>query len=374
LPGRRRLSAVMLFKACPCEVLPWRGPKPPPGTPRLPVRAGRQEIARLASQGHDAFGLDAGDCGRPGRIVRTHVRGELVETERVLRYEGAVVELLGDDHVHHAQGQCRIRARTDHEHLMRALGRLGVAHVDGDDLGAAALGGDDMARRVRLAGQVGAPEHDLRRVLPHIFLGIGLQNAAEAHAKGAEPPADHDAAPGLAAVQISEALDELPADACAVVGARHPVAGPQPHPLASGSLHALHDAIECLVPAHSAPGVRGAAVAHQRMEQPLGIVDDLTRGLPAHAQKTLAVRVVFVAHHSHQAPMLDFDQHATQSRMTAHRTHGADDTRLACTHSSSPGQHETANNTGTLWSHRITCFFRVQSPTPAADRAGPARR
>ena len=100
---------------------------------------------------------------------------QLVEAERVPLDERAVVQALAHDHVHHRQGQRRVRSRAEHEDLVGLGGRLGLAHVHGDDVGAAPAGRGHVARGVRLAGQVGAPEDDEIGVGTHVFLGARLQ-------------------------------------------------------------------------------------------------------------------------------------------------------------------------------------------------------
>ena len=49
-PGPRRSSAAMPARPWPWTAAPWRGPRPPPGMPTLPVSAGRQPTARPAVQ------------------------------------------------------------------------------------------------------------------------------------------------------------------------------------------------------------------------------------------------------------------------------------------------------------------------------------
>ena len=48
LPLRR--DPTMLPDPRPCALPPWRGPKPAPGNPTLPVNPGKQAMARPASQ------------------------------------------------------------------------------------------------------------------------------------------------------------------------------------------------------------------------------------------------------------------------------------------------------------------------------------
>ena len=91
-----------------------------------------------------------------------------------------------------------------------------------------------------------------------------------------------------------------------------------------GLRHRRHDAVERLVPRGAAEAV-GAPVAEQRMQEARGIVDDLARRLPAHAQEALAVRIGLVPRDAHQLAVAHLGQHAAQRRMAVHRTHRADD-------------------------------------------------
>ncbi len=75
-----------------------------------------------------------------------------------------------------------------------------------------------MTSRIRLAGEIGAPQHNLRRVLTHVFFGIGLQRPRNPQAKCPKAPADNRPAPGLATVQIGKAFQVVPTNAGAVVG------------------------------------------------------------------------------------------------------------------------------------------------------------
>src|SRR5437870_5065461 len=64
----------MLASAWPCEVEPWRGPKPPPGTPRLPVSAGRQAMARPACA-PSGGGVETRGVRRPGQAAAPEADG-----------------------------------------------------------------------------------------------------------------------------------------------------------------------------------------------------------------------------------------------------------------------------------------------------------
>ncbi len=237
-----------------------------------------------------------GHAGRPGGVVAAEVDDEVVQTHGVRRGELAIVEALGEDHVQHAQGQRRVRARTDAQDLVGLRGRLGVAHVHRDHVGAAPLRRGQMPAGIGLAREVRAPEDDEGRVGAHVLLGVGLEHAGEPQAESAQAPADHGGVPPLATPVIGEAAHEMRGDARAVVVGEGAVPAPDAHRLAAGVAHARGDEVERLVPRRLAPG-RVAARAHKRVEQALGIADDLARGLAADAEKALAIGVVGVAPH-----------------------------------------------------------------------------
>ena len=253
----------------------------------------------------------------------THVLGEGLEAGGVPRDELPVAEILRDEHVHDAEGERRVGAGPDDQHLVRLRGGLGPAHVDRDHVGAAATRGHQMRGGVRLAREIGAPQHDQLRVRPHVLLGIGLERTGEADAEPAEPPADHGGRPPLAAPEIGEAPKELRVDARAVVVGEEAVARPEPDRLAPDRPEPFRDAIERRVPRHL-PERRVPAVARERGQQALRVSDDLARGVAAHAEEAAAVGIVRVARDLDEPPVLDGDQHPAEGRMAVHRAHGAD--------------------------------------------------
>jgi hypothetical protein len=139
------------------------------------------------SQGGDALRGHTGDGLPPRRRVRADVGGERVEPQRVIRHEGGVVTPFGDDHVHHRQRERRIGARPDPDHLVGLRGGLGLADVDGRDVGAAVARRREVAAGVGLAREIGAPEQDEIRVRAHVLLRIGLEHPREPEPEGAEP-------------------------------------------------------------------------------------------------------------------------------------------------------------------------------------------
>jgi hypothetical protein len=151
-----------------------------------------------AGEGGDPLGRDAGLSGRPFGGELGDMPGEFVEAQGVRGDELGVVEPFADDHLHHGEGQRRVRAGADQHDFVR-LGRgFGLADVDYHDPGAALFRRQHMPRGVGLARQVGAPQHDQLRIRPHVLLGVDLQGAGEAETEPAEAPADHRRAPILA--------------------------------------------------------------------------------------------------------------------------------------------------------------------------------
>ncbi len=199
---------------------------------------GRPGRGVAAGQSDDALGRHPGDGRRPGRRVVGHVGGQRLEADRVALDELAVPQLLGHDHVHEGQGQGGVGAGADQQHVVGLAGGLRLAHVDRDHVGAAATSGGEVAPGVGLGGEVGAPQDDHLRVGAHVLLRVGLDDAGEPEAEGAEPPADHRGAPPLGAVQVGEAAQQVRGHASAVVVGEQPVARPGADRGGAGGLHA----------------------------------------------------------------------------------------------------------------------------------------
>ena len=225
--------------------------------------------------------------------------------------------------MHHAERQRRVGSRPDHERLVGLRGRFRAAHVDRHDVGAAPPGGHHVARRVWLAREVCAPQHDQRRVRAHVLLGVGLEDAGEPQAEGAEAPADHSRVPPLTAVEVREATHQMRADTGAIVVGEESVPRPGADRRAPRRARALGDQIQRLVPRGAAQPV-AASRAQQRHQQTARVADDLPRGLAADTQEAAAVRVVRVSADADEVPVLDLDQHPAQRGMAIHRAHRAD--------------------------------------------------
>ena len=255
------------------------------------------------------------------------VHSERVETDRVAGDEFGVVKALADNDVHHAERERGVGARTNHQGLIGLHRRFGLPHVNRDDVGAAAPRRDEVARRVRLAREVGAPQENQRRVRAHVLLGVGLEDAGESKAESAEAPTDHRRVPPLTAVEIREAAHQMRSDARAIVAGEEPVPYPGADGLAPRRTHPRGDEIQRLVPRGAAH--RGAApLAYERRQQPARVADDLVRGLTANTQKAAAIRIVGVAADADEAPVLDLGQHPAQGGEAIHRAHRADRTDL----------------------------------------------
>ncbi len=274
------------------------------------------------------LGGNAGGRRRPFDVVPHDVGGERLESHGVRGDEGGVVEALGDDHVHHPQGERGIGAGADEQRLVRLRRRLGAPHVDVDDVRAAPPRQGEVPAGVRLACEVRAPEDDQRRVLAHVLLGVHPEDAGEPQAEGAQAPADHRRVPPLAAVEVGEAPQQLRRDAGAVVVGEEAVAGPGAHRRGPDHPRPFRDGIEGVVPADLLPGA-AARPSPQGMEEPARVVDDLARRMAADAEEPAAVGVVRIAPHAvDAAALVEVDQHPAQRRMAVHRTHGADGPQL----------------------------------------------
>ena len=309
-------------------------PRPLPAVPAL-VHRGAPEKDRGRTGGGvapgeigDALGGDAGDGGRPAGAVRLEVGAELVEPDGVGKDEGAVVEPLRDDHVHEGERQGGVGSRADHEDLVRLAGRLRLPDVDGDHVGAAPPRRRQVAPRVRLAGQVGAPEEHEPGVGAQVLLGVDLEDPGQPEAEGAQAPADHGRVPPLAAVEVREAAEELGGDARPVVVGEEAVARPGPDRLPARRLHPLGAEVEGGVPGDAAPLIVAPARPrhrpNHRIKEPPRVADDLARGLAPDAEEPLAVRVVGVAAHTDEPALLHLHEHPAEGRMAVHRAHRAD--------------------------------------------------
>ena len=243
-------------------------------------RPGRGIAAR---QRDDAIGAHAGGRCRPLHVMLCDVGGERVEAESVPLDESGVVQPLADDDVHHSERERGVGPRPDQQGLVRLRRRLRLPHVDGDDVRAAALRGSQVTARQRLARDIRSPEEDERRVRPHVLLRVHAQNAGEAEAEGAEPPADHRRAPPLAAVQVGEPAEQLGRDPRAVVVGEESMPRPGTDCRRPDGTRPRGDGIQRVFPGRALPRSTARRTA-KRMHDALWIADDLARRLAADAE------------------------------------------------------------------------------------------
>ena len=120
---------------------------------------------KLARERADIVGRDPGD---PGDHVRREVRSarrQLVIADRVLFDIIVIDQILGDDHVYHAERQGGIGAGLDGDVPVGLLGRAGRDRIDHDHLGAAPLCLRNERPVVQIvADRVDRPEHDVFRI------------------------------------------------------------------------------------------------------------------------------------------------------------------------------------------------------------------
>ena len=99
-----------------------------------------------------------------------------------------VVQLLADDHVHHAQRQRRVAAGIDEEMLVGGTRRCGCARIDSIEFRAVAPRFHDERPQVHVGAEdVGAPGDDQLRMAE--LLGLGAVPEAERIAMRPAPPA-----------------------------------------------------------------------------------------------------------------------------------------------------------------------------------------
>jgi hypothetical protein len=270
------------------------GPAALPAVPALVHRATAEKDHRRSGGGvspgqrGDAFGRDSGDPGGPRRRVLPEMGGELVEPDRVPGHEVAVEQSLLDDHLHHRQSQRRVGPRAEEHDLVRQSCRLGLAHVDHDDVRPPPLCGVEMASACSVDWPGSRPRAGSARSARPCPPWCSSPAPGQAETEGAEAPADDGRTPPLAAVEVREAAQEMRVDPGSVVVGEHPVPGPEPHRFRAYRLHPRRDAVQRLLPGGPAKLV-SAFLADQWMEEAIGIVEDLPCRVPPDAEKPAAV-------------------------------------------------------------------------------------
>lgn len=119
----------------------------------------------VARQVNDALRRHAGD-GRGARWrPLAHAAGKLVKPHCVARYIIIIMELLGNDDVHHRQGQRAVRARTNGKPFVGGLGSARARRVDDKDARALFARGLHKRPQMQIARQrVATPDQDQARV------------------------------------------------------------------------------------------------------------------------------------------------------------------------------------------------------------------
>ena len=174
---------------------------------------------------------------------------ERVEPDGMARDEFGVMQPLGDDDVQQRQRERRVGARTNAGTPRRTARRLRSRRTS--------IVTTCAPRRLaatRWRAVLGwlarfAPQSRMSAaVLAHVLLRVGLEDAGETEAEGAEPPADHRRAPPLTAVEIREAAHEMRSDPRAVVVGEESVPRPGADGLSARRAHAGGDPVQRLIP------------------------------------------------------------------------------------------------------------------------------
>ena len=210
---------------------------------------------------------------------------------------GPVGEPIAKQHMHHRAGQCPIGARAEHEAHVGLLDSGGLVDIDGHDPSAALLAGPHRVRHhIDLRGdRVGAPDDDAVGLRHLARVGTGQTPGAGNKARPGEVDADRRVEARIA-LGMGEALDAVAHHQTHRAGI---VVGPDAFraKVPFGREELVCDPIERLVPP-DAGELAGALRpgAHQRMGQPVGMVDafGVARDLGAdHARRVgLARRTV----------------------------------------------------------------------------------
>ena len=119
----------------------------------------------FAGQGPDIAGGKPGDPGHPVRVEAGRAGFQILVADCVVLDIVAVDQVLGDDHVDHAERERRVGAGPDREMPVRLPGGAGGDRIDDHDPGAAALRlGDERPVMQIGADRVDRPQHDVSRM------------------------------------------------------------------------------------------------------------------------------------------------------------------------------------------------------------------
>ncbi|MNO48279.1 hypothetical protein D3C76_386120 [compost metagenome] len=145
------------------------------------VEADRHGLAALACltvvprQLEHFLGGDAADLRGALRRPLLHALLELFEAQGVLGDVRLVQQILGDQHMHHAERQRRVGARHQRNMLVAFFRRERAVGIDGDELGAAPLGLLHAGPEVQVGGdRVAAPDQNQFGMLELFDIGAQL--------------------------------------------------------------------------------------------------------------------------------------------------------------------------------------------------------
>ena len=120
-------------------------------------------------------------------------------------------------------------------------------------------------------------------------------------------------------MEVRKAAEQLRIDTRVVVGRECPVPRPNGGGLRQMGGQCSRYALQRRVPSGAAERVF-TPIAHQRVQQPPGVIEHFTGGLAANAQKAATVRI---ASHADDLVLLALDEHPAQRRMAVHWAHRA---------------------------------------------------
>jgi hypothetical protein len=337
-----------------------------------PTPVGRPGPSGPAPQVGDPLDLarvEAADLAHPLRGVGGDGVAHLLEADGVLGDEALVGQAVADEHVQHAVVEGGVGAGPQGDVLVGGAGHGRLARVDHHQLGPPVPGPPEVL-------------HGHREALGHVAAGddheVGLQQVGP----GVAGPVDaegllvgrgrRDHAQPPVVVDVAGA-QRHPGELAHQIGLLGGHAGPAEHPEGVAPVGRLdppdlgHDPVEGRLPGD---GVQRPVppVAHERGEQPVGVVDLLVGDHPLGAQPQL-VDVVVAGLDPDHAAVLDPEVHAALH--AAERAVGRDQAlagrgglplggRLAA-----PGAAEVAHPRG---HHRVARRGRQRNPRLTASR------
>jgi hypothetical protein len=277
-----------------------------------PLQHGRLGVSEQARGGTDLVGWNPGDRLSPFRRVRFDALRQRLEAMGPRLNERLVVAAFADDHVEHGQRQRVVRAGAHAQPHLRALGELGLARIDDDDIGIVrkrlAHGEPGLSVRAGIE-RVVPPEQDApRRDITGV---VAYRQVAEGEDAGVDPGVEALCEPRLAPVRRAERMAEArhPADVMA------PGSGAERNRLGTVALangqEPRADLVERLVPGDAAP-LPGAALAETAhgVFQAVGVIDEIERRRADGTEAAVVERRLAVPCHLHEHAVLDVEKHA----------------------------------------------------------------